>query len=834
MSTVPAPGGEPELAVLFARARELAGPERERFLDEVASRDAGLAGELREMLAHPAGEDGWLDALAGTSLPELWGALESEYPPGSRIGVWEISEVIGSGGMGTVYRARDTELGRWAALKFLRWPGSDAAAEERVLHEARAAAALDHPNIGVVYQVGRTGPEDAGGVSGRPFLAMAYYRGQTLARRTAEGPQPVDRVLEWMIQLGRALEVAHAAGIVHGDLKPSNLILTDEGVVKVVDFGVATGVPGGTAGVRGGTPGFMSPEQRAGRAFSAASDIWSAGVMLGELVSGERLAGWIVPPSGELPDQPAVDRALEALELPASVASIVHRCLRTDPSARYPGAGALVAELEEARRRLAPQPADDPAVQGREKGSDGRPGVAVLPFVDGGLDPAHEYFVDGLTAEVVDQLAGLSGLRVISRSSVMRLKGRGDRVAEAAAELGVRYVVEGVVRRSGERLRVTARLVDTERGEQLWSGRFDGSLAEVFSMEESVARGVAEGLALKLSAEEKTRLAYRPIEDVRAYDAYLRARHLAWRFSAESLAAAERSIEEALTIVGDNALLHGTMGHILALAHEAGIGQGPPTVDRVERLADRVFALEPDAPRGHWLRAFVAFQRGDVPVAVEAATRALVGAPQDPDVLILAGYIYSHANRNAEALRLFERAEVLDPLTPLTRCMPGFARIMDGDFQGALGPYRTLYELDPDSPFSMVCYGWVLDLAGHRGEAVQILDRAAARFPGTPFGAWAEALKSLLSGHGLRAERLAPLEAGARGSEMFARAAAQIYGLAGEVERCLDWLEHAVRLGLWNEPFLGRHDPYLASVRGTPRFRRLMAGVEDRLAALPG
>jgi eukaryotic-like serine/threonine-protein kinase len=807
------------LGELFERATALEPPARVELLNDVHGSDRELHAELVSLLqAHAAAPD-FLDRISETVLaPALAALCSGTFPAGHMIGRYEILEQIGSGGMGDVYKARDRMLDRLVALKFL--PANrvaDAGARARLLSEARAASALDHPNIAVVYEVGVTDTEPTDPDGGQIFIAMGYYEGETLARRIARGALPVRDALDFAIQLANGLSRAHEAGIVHRDIKPANVMVTDRGEVRIVDFGVATGtgIDAGRDELQPGTIAYMSPEQTRGGPVDERTDIWAAGTLLYEMLTGVR------PFTGDT--QEAVVRAIRAgtptpleqvrPDVPGRLARVVGRCLSPDPAMRPGSGGDLLAELQ----ALVQAGTVDDAV----------PSVLVLPFVNISADPDDEYFSDGLTEEVIGELSHVSALRVISRTSSLRLKGSGRDVHAIARDVGVRYVLEGGVRRATDALRISARFIDTRTGDVLWARSFDGSVAAVFELQEHVARAIVDALRIRLSPGESRALADRPIRDARAYESYLRARYEAWRFSRDGLARATRYIEAALDIVGDNELLYGTLGHIRAMHLEAGIDPGGSALESLEQLAGRIFALNPESARGHWLTAFGAFQRGDVKQAIRSGERARALAPDDSDTLLLLGYVYAHAGRTDTARTLLERAREIDPLTPLTQCMPGFVALLEGRFPDALEPYQRLFRMDPESPFAAVTYGWVLAYNDRFDEALAVLDDAAARFGDSAFGAWADSFAQALRGDGEAAVgAITPaFEAAARHSEMFARALAHCYALAGRTEPALDWVEREIELGMRNYPFLATHDRFLAGVRDEPRFGRLLERV---------
>jgi len=765
--------------------------------------------------------------------------------PGARLGPYEVLCVLGTGGMAEVYRVRDTRLGRDVALKVVTEAlAGDPELVRRFEQEARLAGSLNHPNLVAVHDLGLH--------DGAPYFITELLQGESLRQRLSCGRIPLQAALEWGAQLARGLAAAHARGIVHRDVKPENIFVTSDGHVKLLDFGIAklaeavrdkgphglmdvTVTPTGSATRTGsvlGTPGYMSPEQVRGESVDARTDIFSLGAVVYEMVSGKRaFPGATVVESGSaiLRDEP---EPLPA-ELPPVVAQVVLHCLEKEPARRLQSASDLAFELELLR---SPTGAELRSVADARAENETQPSIVVLPFVNISPDPENEYLSDGLTEEVIAHLSHIRALRVISRTSAMRLKPRDKDLRSIARELGVRYALDGSVRKAGDALRITAQLIDARRDCQLWARTFDGTVNDVFEIQEQVARAIVDTLRIRLSQRETRALAGRPIPDVQAYESYLRARYEAWRFSPAGLARAQRYMETALAIVGDNELLYSTLGHITCMHVAAGIDPDDAALERVDQLAEKVFALNRDSSRGHFLKAFVAFSRGDLRGAIRAGQRAHALDPDDPDTLLLLGYVYAHAGRNADARALLERALELDPLTPLTQGVQGFVPILEGRHAEAVESYRRCHEMDPESPFAAVFHGWALAWDRRFEEAIAILDAATARFPGTAFASLARSLACALRGDSGEAVRsITPaFEAAARGNEMFARELAHCYALAGENQQALDWLEREIELGMLNYPFLAKHDWFLDGLRGEPRFDALLERVRTASAAVAG
>ncbi len=422
---------------------------------------------------------------------------------GRSIAHYDIVERLGEGGMGVVYKARDTQLKRSVALKFLPpMLNHNTEARERFVVEARAAAALDHPNICTIHEIGETD-------DGEPFIAMAYYAGRTLQERQAEQRLTVTEALEVAVGVAEALACAHEAGIIHRDVKPGNVILTERGEVKLLDFGLAKtqDVTLTQAGKAMGTVAYMSPEQARGGAIDHRTDIWSWGVVLYEMLCGE------------LPFRGAVHGALlysiahrdpatlsSHPGIPEPVARIVMRALAKDPARRFSDMPSLLAELRRVPGEAAPSP--QPATSSSPQPATPRdsPSIAVLPFADMSPGRDQDYFCEGVAEEILNALSRVNRLRVASRTSSFQFQGQAVDAREIGQRLNVSSMLEGSVRKAGNRLRVTVQLIDTTDGYHLWSDRYDLEIEDVFAVQDDIAESTVRALRGVLTDDDRSSL----------------------------------------------------------------------------------------------------------------------------------------------------------------------------------------------------------------------------------------------------------------------------------------------------------------------------------------
>jgi serine/threonine-protein kinase len=438
---------------------------------------------------------------------------------GKTISHYRILEQLGAGGMGVVYKAEDTKLGRTVALKFLPPDLTrDSEAKKRFIQEARAASALDHPNICTVHEIDET-------AEGRLFIAMACYEGESLKAKIERGPLKLDEALDIAVQIAQGLAKAHERKIVHRDIKPANVLITKDGLVKIVDFGLPK-LAGRTKHTRtGATPGtasYMSPEQLRGGEADHRSDIWALGVVLYEMTTGE------TPFKGEyeqavsysIVNEPSKPIRNLRPEVPAEMERLIEKTLAKDPNERYQKTTELLGALQALKRRFESRAAD--AGHSDEKSI---PSIAVLPFTNMSPDPENQYFGDGLAEELINALAQIKGVRVAARTSAFRFREEEVDIREIGEKLNVGTVLEGSVRKAGSRLRITAQLINIEDGYHIWSERFDREMRDIFDIQDEITRAIVDQLRVELVGPKDRPLVSCCTENLEAYSAFLKGRY---------------------------------------------------------------------------------------------------------------------------------------------------------------------------------------------------------------------------------------------------------------------------------------------------------------------
>jgi TolB-like protein/thioredoxin-like negative regulator of GroEL len=456
--------------------------------------------------------------------------------------------------------------------------------------------------------------------------------------------------------------------------------------------------------------------------------------------------------------------------------------------------------------------------------------IAVLPFANLSSEPDSEYFADGLTAEVTSRLSRVAALRVISRTSALTLRDTGLNARAVSVQLGVGYLLEGSVRRAASQLRVTAQLIDAATDAHIWAETFDGTTEDVFAIQERLARQIVMALEVRLTKQEWRRLAERSIDNVAAYECYLRARHESWRWHQDAIDKAIGLLRQGLALIGDNITLYGALGLAYLQYREAGIDLSDEPLAQAQECAARIVALEERSAQGLQLRGWIAYARGRIQEAVRDLKAALELEPNNADTLLLLCNCYLVSGRVAAARPLLARLLRVDPLTPLSHCMPAFADIMQGKLAAAVAPYQRMFEMDRSNPMGRLFYVWVLILNRRLEEAQRIVDECPRKLRASVAAQLMRFLTAAARGRLTAAQSRvsAQVRAAAGSTDVFARFLAQGFALAGQPGEAIHWLEAAVSRGFINYPFLARHDPSLASVRAEPRFQRLLKDVRTR------
>jgi serine/threonine protein kinase len=766
---------------------------------------------------------------------------------GRTVSHYRILEKLGEGGMGEVYKAEDIKLKRTVALKFLPPELTrDGEARERFIQEAQAASALDHPNICTIHEIDQT-------AEGQIFMVMACYEGETLEERIRNRGIQVDEAMNIACQIARGLAKAHGRGIVHRDIKSANVMLTSEGTAKILDFGLAklAGQTGITrTGSTLGTAACMSPEQAGGKEIDHRTDLWSLGVVLHEMLAGQ------MPFQGEyeqavvyaiLNEKPPKIRSMRP-EVPPELEKIVDRCLEKNPDQRYQRAEEIIADLRtvqqtsvgtmqlnKRRPRRIPWIGIGAALLAalilayffltRGKATVGDKSIAVLPFVDMSPQKDQEYFCDGMTEELINRLSNIQSLRVPARTSAFYFKRKTVDIGEVGRKLNVQTVLEGSVQKAGDRLRITAQLINVANGYHLWSEKYDRKLEDVFAIQDEISSAIVDSLQLKLTPREAEKISEHPINNVKAYECYLKAWRLIYRFDEKSLESAFTYLQSALDIMGENAELFA--GLSLAYLQRANIGIGQEEdLKRSEEYARRALALKPDLPSALVHLGNLAIYK-DYPENLHdefhSHQKVLLTNPFDAEALRNMAVNCMLVGKPSQALIFADLYEQHDPLNPWRYAVKGLYYQYDCRFGSAVEQLRMFYQADPTSPIGQSLYSWALASIGKQTEALAVIDLTDSGHAQNTQIAFSRLMKCAFQKDKEGAARIMTLEfqkTCRRDFEWSYHIASRL-SLLGTREEALDWLENAVNRGFINYPFL-QCDPFLDNIRGEERFKKLM------------
>jgi eukaryotic-like serine/threonine-protein kinase len=685
---------------------------------------------------------------------------------------------VGRGGMATVYLALDLKHHRKVAIKVLKPEVGAMLGPERFLREIRVTAQLTHPHILPVH--------DSGTAEGLLYYVMPYVDGESLRDRLRRERQlPIDETLQLIRTVADALEFAHSHGVIHRDIKPENILL-QAGQAVVSDFGIALSVKDTQGerltgvGLSMGTPAYMSPEQAMGaREPDVRSDVYSLACVLYEALVGEPPYTAITPQAliaKRLADPvPSVRRLRPTI--PAGVDEAIAKALAKVPADRFGSARAFADALFKTG-----------------DGGSRLPSVAVLPFLNMSADPENEVFTDGITEDVIAQLSKIRSLKVISRASVMPFKSRQLSPREIGERLGVATLLEGSVRRAGNRVRIVAQLIDASADRHLWSETYDRQLTDIFAIQMDVALQIAAALSAELSPAEQTRIRRKPTDDVQAYQLYLQGRHCYSRYTEEAIQQGIDYFRQAIAVDPGYAMAH--VGMALAYAElAAGQGGGALRPDlayvHAKDAAHRALALDNGLGEAHSVLALLKFAHDfDWPGAEEEFKLALELSPGSADVYDHYGWLCSAVGRQDEAIALTRRAQELDPL--MHRADVATSLLRAGRLEEALEAALRCIEFQPDYGRGRSTLGWAYLFNGNVEAGLAELELAARMSIGNTLH-----LAQLGQAYGMfgkpieAREVLGQLEDLSRQRYVSPYHMAYIYTGLGDADRAMDCLERA-------------------------------------------
>ena len=684
---------------------------------------------------------------------------------GETISHYKILEKLGEGGMGVVYKAQDTKLDRLVAIKFLPpHLTSDSVEKERFIHEAKAASALSHPNITTIHEIDE--------FEGQMFMVMEYCEGKTLKQLIEQKTLSINKVLDLGIQVCEGLNAAHKKGVIHRDIKSDNIVITPENQVKIMDFGLAK-LKGAakltTAGTTLGTAAYMSPEQASGAKVDLRSDVFSLGVVLYEMITGqlpfkgEHQAAIIYSIINETPEPLARYKA----NVPDGLQRIVGKALRKDVGTRYQSAADLIADLKELQQesitqailsskstyQLSRKRAFKPIlttglillasavlvvgylllrpIQFTHKPGvtiSGRAGwqnsIAVLPFRDFSPDQDQEYFCDGMTDAIISKLSGLEELKVISMSSAMRYKDPDRDIKKVGQELDVNAVLEGSIQKEDSRVRVSAQLINVADDAHLWSQTFDRELESIFAIQDEISQAIVDVMKIRLLGADKTSFVKRYTESIEAYNAYMQGRFLWNKRTEEHLMKAIEYFEKAVELDPNYALAYAGLADAYSVL-PSNIGYPvEEAIPKAKEAARQALELDDNLAEAHASLGLALKIEGDFESAEQEYLRA---------IKLNHGYAYAHywyslllddAGRDEEGLKELEIAFELDPVSVVILTNLSSKKAASGDWLKAEELIKRALEIEPSRGVTYTVYGAGLRQIGWVEEAIQIYAKA--------------------------------------------------------------------------------------------------------------
>jgi len=772
---------------------------------------------------------------------------------GKSISHYKILEKLGEGGMGVVYKAEDTKLDRFVALKFLPWHLSQSEEEKkRFIHEAKAASALDHSNICTIYEIDET--ED-----GQMFIAMACYEGESLKEKIERGPLPLDEAMDITIQVANGLAKAHSKDIIHRDIKPANILITEDGQVKIVDFGLAK-LAGRTMltkeGTTLGTVAYMSPEQTQGTEIDHRTDVWALGAVLYEMITGQ------IPFKGDYEQAVMYSIMNEELEpmtslrtgVPMELERIVTKALAKSPDERYQHIDEMLVDLKAGRKHLQVGKTKEPPIQTETskinpvylysglvvliallaligiyflpRQGETIDSIAVLPLNNLSGDKEQEYFVDGMTEALITQLSKIRSLRVISRTSVMRYKDTNQSLPEIADDLNVDAVVEGSVLKVGNRVLITVKLIEAKADRHLWAQTYDRNLDDILAIYSEVAKKIAEEVKITLTPHEQALLTNTRKVNREAYLLYLKGRYYWFKRSEEGIRKGSEYFQQAIDIDPNFALAYTGVA-------DSWIARGwysilPPreAYPRTRSAAMKAIEIDDRLAEAHSTLAMVNFEfLKDWAASEREFKRAIELNPNYPIAHHWYGGYLSAMERHDEALAQAKEALELDPLSLIINTWVGLRYYFARQYDKAIEQFKKTIDLDPNFVPVHWHLGWAYEQKAMYSDAITEFQIAVSLSKGHSMYLASLAHANAVAGKSGEARKLLN-ELNELKNQMYVPAfhVAAIYIGLGEKDRSFEWLEKAYEEG---SPWISylKVEPMLDSLRDDPRFNALLKKV---------
>lgn len=747
---------------------------------------------------------------------------------GQTISHYRIEGELGRGGMGIVYRARDEQLQRTVALKLLpKEFASHTDRRARILAEARAAAALNHPGITTIYEVGEQGEH--------VFIAMELVAGRSLRELIRRGEIDLREQARLGAHLAEALAAAHAQGVVHGDVKPENVIVQSEGRVKLLDFGIARRVAEQTltttdSAVRPwnfpesqivGTVAYMSPEVLRGELADARADLFSLGVVLYEMVAGCR--PFPGPTSAALVTQilhePAPPLGTTRTDLHPELGRIVHKLLEKQAEARYQSAHDAQEDLHNLLRALE-SGSPFPSTKSRLM-------LVVLPFQNMSQDAAREYFSDGLTEEMITQLSRLNPERlgVIARTSAMRYKGTGKSIRDIGRELNVSHVLEGSVRREAGRVRIVAQLIQVSDETHLWAETYERDLGDILKLQSEVSQAIARQVRVKLTPREERRLAAVREVSPAAYESYLKGRHLWNKRTEDGMRKSILQYEEAIRKSPEYAMAHVGLADSYVMLACRGMAPAKETFLKAKVAARKALDLDRDLADAHGSLAHVRLHDWDWEGLEEDFQRAIELNPAEAIVYYWFGEFLMSRGKPDEAIAVTQKAYEIDPLSPVIGASLGMILYLARRYDDAAASLQQTRELNPEHFLTYLRMGYVRVQQRRYDDAIREMQIAVSRADQSTETLAALAIAFEAARKMDEAQRiLDELESPSSKRYVLPYNMAKIYAAAGSAEKTFDWLETAYREG--NPDLIELNsEPLFDALRQEPSFLDVMRRV---------